>query len=157
MINTSNINKKPQGKVLELFVSQADKQNKIIKNKIILDTYGVQDDKFYGKNQQRSVLIASTKSYKMAKKENIDIVYGDLGENILVDCEIYHLEIGSLVYINDVVLEISQQCTLCKSLSKLHKKLPKLLKNDRGIFAKVIKNGSISTNNNIYISGFGIN
>jgi MOSC domain-containing protein YiiM len=36
-------------------------------------------------------------------------------------------------------------------LAKEDNKLPKILKDDRGIFAKVIKNGTISKDNIIYL------
>jgi hypothetical protein len=36
-------------------------------------------------------------------------------------------------------LQITQNCTLCKGLSAVNSKLPKLLKNDRGIFARLIE------------------
>ena len=49
---------------------------------------------------------------------------------------------GDRIKIGNTELEITQNCTLCKGLSTLNSKLPKLLKNDRGIFAKVIEGSS---------------
>ena len=76
-----------------------------------------------------------------------------MGENILVDFNPYSLEAGTKLQVGDVVIEISKKSTLCSSLSKISSKLPKLLKDKRGIFAKVISDGqarkgdSISLNN----------
>ncbi len=137
------------GNVLGLYLSQIDKR--VQKNQIIIDNSGVLDDKFYGKDVARSVLISSKHSYTLAQENNIDVEYGKLGENILVDCNLYHLDIGSQIQIGDIILEISQSCTLCKSLSKIDNKLPKLLKNDRGVFTKVIKNGIVNENDKIYL------
>jgi len=139
------------GKVLNLFTSRNGAKNRIKQNQINLDKNGILKDKFYNKNIQRSVLIVSKDSYDLAKKNNIDINYGQLGENILIDYNPYHLKIGSKIKIGDVILEISQECTLCKSLSKVDKNLPGLLKNDRGIFAKVITTGDIVKEDRIYI------
>jgi len=139
------------GKTLDLFISKNGNKNRINQNQITLNNSGILNDKFYGKNIQRSVLITSKHSYKLAIQNNIDINYGQLGENILMDYNPYHLLVGSKIQIGDVVLEISQECTLCKSLAKVDTKLPKLLKNDRGIFAKVVKSGSIKKGDNIYI------
>ncbi len=139
------------GKVLDLFISKKGIENRINRDKIILDNRGVLEDKFYGKNIQRSVLLASIDSYNLAEENSININYGQLGENILIDYNPYSLTIGTQLIIGLVVLEISQHCTICKSFEKVEKELPQLLKNDRGIFAKVIKSGIIKQNDFIYL------
>ena len=132
-----------QGKVLQLFVthSDANKTRESVK-KIFVDEFGIKDDKFYSKNLMRSILITSYESYKLSQENNISIETGSLGENILIDINPYDLNPGERLTIGSTVLEITQNCTLCKGLSTLNSKLPKLLKNDRGIFAKVIKGSS---------------
>jgi MOSC domain-containing protein YiiM len=110
-------------------------------------------DKFYEKDPNRSVLIASVDSYKIAKEKGVDASFGALGENILIDFNPYKLAIGTNIEIGETTLEISQHCTICKSLAKVDNSLPKLLKNDRGIFAKVIKGGLINLDDEIKIKG----
>jgi MOSC domain-containing protein YiiM len=51
----------------------------------------------------------------------------------------------------EVLLQISQNCTICDHLSSIDEKLPDLLKDDRGIFAKVIKGGVIKKGDEIYL------
>jgi len=133
--------------VLKLFVSKKPK------NSIKIDTRGVIGDKFYDTDKNRSVLITSTKSYNVAKSNTIDLEYGELGENILVDFDIYSLPIGTKLKIGTALFQISQNCTLCKSLSKIDLKLPKLLKEDRGIFAFVLEDGEIREGDKIIIKG----
>lgn len=118
-----------------------------------VDKYGVIGDKYYAKDKNRSVLITSTKSYDVAKSNTIEINYGELGENILVNFDIYTLPIGTIIKIGSAKLQISQNCTLCNSLSKINPKLPKLLKDDRGIFAFVLEEGEIKQGDNITIEG----
>ena len=133
-------NENSKGSVLELFITQND-TNKTRKNvdRVIVDEFGIQDDKFYAKNPMRSILISSTRSYDITKQNNIEIQNGSLGENILIDINPYSLVAGDKLKIGDAVLEITQNCTLCQGLSSVSAKLPKLLKSDRGIFAKVAK------------------
>ena len=138
---------KEVGKVLNLFISK----KKV--DEVLLDKSGVIGDKFYGKDQNRSVLLISQYSYDLAKKEGIVPPLGSLGENLLVSFNPYNLKLGTKIYIGSAVLEISQNCTLCNSLSKVDAKLPKLLKNDRGIFAKVVKGGVIKENDKIFLKG----
>lgn len=131
------------GKVLKLFISRKDDAERSSQDNIIVDKDGVLGDKFYAKDPQRSILLTSIESYQMAEKENIAIEHGSLGENILIDYNPYLLQTGTTLTIGNAVVEINQKCTLCKSLTKINSKLPKLLKNDRGVFVKVLKAGTI--------------
>ncbi|MCX6077564.1 MAG: MOSC domain-containing protein [Campylobacterales bacterium] len=137
------------GKVLELFYSTND--GRISTAELALDNKGVMKDKYYNKNLQRSVLMTSQDSYWLAKKHGIDAPYSSLGENILIDYNPYHLKPGAKVMIGELVLEISQNCTLCESLAKVDAKLPKILEDGRGIFAKVINGATIKKNDLVYL------
>ncbi|WP_457750103.1 MOSC domain-containing protein [Sulfurimonas sp.] len=135
---------KLQGKVLKLFITKDDKNKTRINTPFInADKNGILDDKFYNKNNQRAILITSLQSYNMAHDKNIDLIDGALGENILIDINPYHLNAGETLNIGETTLKITQNCTLCKGLSTINSQLPKLLKNDRGIFAKVISGPTI--------------
>ncbi len=133
------MNTKSQGKILELFITKDDKNKTRQSVEFVkVDNDGIVEDKFHGKNLLRSILITSTDSYKITQENAIDIPTGSLGENIVTDINPYHLLSGARLKIGDNILEITQNCTLCKGLSVVDSKLPKLLKDDRGIFAKII-------------------
>ena len=131
------------GVVIDLFVSKGGVEKREAQKALALELDGVCEDKFKGKDIDRSVLLVSRKSYEFAKQNDIDLSDGELGENILVDFDPYSFESGSRIHIGEVILEISQKSSLCSSLSKINTKLPKLLKDKRGIFAKVVHAGSI--------------
>ena len=137
------------GSVSSLFYSSPEGRSNV--SQLQFDTKGIVNDKHYNKDRDRSVLIATLESYQLVKENGIDVPHGALGENLLIDYNPYHLPAGAKLKIGSVLLEISQHCTLCKSLSKVDSKLPKLLKNDRGIFARVIEEGTIRSGDNIYI------
>lgn len=139
------------GKIIDLFVSQKDKSERVGKETLTLDTKGIVEDKFYDTNVQRSVLITSQESYTLASSHHIKMLHGSLGENVLIDYNPYHLTAGDQLRMGDVLLEISQYCTMCDHLSKIDKDLPTLLKNDRGIFAKVLEGGVIKKEDEIYL------
>lgn len=134
-----------QGKVIALFVSG----HKV--DSMELDYDGIIGDKHYAKDPNRSILISSLKSYSMAKDNAIHIDHGFLGENILIDLNPYNLSAGDKISIGDLMLEITQNCTICNSLGKADKKLPDILRNDRGIFAKCIQNATIKNNDLVKI------
>lgn len=137
------------GTVFSLFYSPSTGHSSV--STFDLDTKGILHDKHYAKSISRSVLITSLESYALAKHHGIDVAYGVLGENVLIDYNPYHLKLGERLQIGKVIFEISQACTLCKSLTQIDSKLPKLLKDDRGIFAQVVEAGSIKEGDDIYL------
>lgn len=138
-------------RVLGLFISVDNEKKRVCKEKLVLDEMGVLDDKFYAKDTNRLILITSTTAYTLAKSSGVTLEYGSLGENILIDQNINDLSIGNRFKIGDIVLEITQNCTLCKGLSLLDPKLPDILKNDRGIFVKAVSCGIIKKDDIIII------
>jgi MOSC domain-containing protein YiiM len=137
------------GTIYSLFYSTSQEQ--ILTKELTLDNKGIVKDKHYDKGMERSVLITSLDSYALSKEHGIDVAYGALGENLLIDYNPYHLEAGARLQIANATIEISQHCTLCKSFSKIDPALPNLLKDDRGIFAKVVKSGTIKEGDAIYL------
>jgi len=75
----------PTGSVIALFVSKKGVSGRTAVASVNLDQKGIQTDKFYDKNIQRSVLLASIESYTLVEKEDISMDHGALGENILMD------------------------------------------------------------------------
>jgi len=134
-------------KKLYLSLSEAPKRKEV--QTIEIDAHGVIDDKFYNKELNRSILVTSIKAYKIAEENGIDISYGDLGENILIDADIDDLKPYDKFEIGDTTVEVTQNCTLCNGLTTINSKLPKLLKDDRGIFVKTIISGTIHVSDSI--------
>lgn len=139
------------GKVLELYVTLPEDHSRVLKKQLVLDQDGVIGDKFHAKELQRSVLLTSQESYAIAKENGIDIPKGSLGENILIDYNPYHLLPGDKIKIGEVLVEVTQNCTLCKGLTTINSKLPKLLKDDRGIFVKVIHSGMVKIGDTVQV------
>ena len=134
-----------KGKVLQLYISTGIAENPRKKvTSLEVDQNGVKDDKFYAKDPNRAILLSCVKSYELAKQNNIDIEEGVLGENIYIDIDPYSLLPGDIIEIGENRFEVTQNCTLCKGLSQINPKLPKLLKDDRGIFIRALQKGTIS-------------
>ena len=142
---------KKVGQVLKLFISTQGTSQRTDKPAISLTELGVLKDKFYNKNVERSVLISSIDSYSLVNKHNITMPFGYLGENILIDYNPYSLEVGTRLKIGDAVLEITQYCTICNHLAVIDENIPDLLRDDRGIFAKVVSAGKINSSDEVYI------
>jgi len=140
--------KKSVGKVLDIFINSKNREN--VSN-CEMDNKGIVNDKHYAKDLNRSILLTSIYSYDLVKDNKISIDIGLLGENILIDYNPYDLKAEDNIQIGEVILEVTQKCTMCEHLSSIDKKLPKLLKNDRGIFVKVIQKGSIKIGDKVYV------
>ena len=136
------------GKVLHTYTSS--KIGRIEENEISVDENGVINDKYYKKNPNRSILISSISSYDLVKKNNINIEYGSLKENIILSFDIYELNAGDKIQIESVVLEILENCTICEQLKTIGDVVPKLLEKDRGIFVKAVQSGIIKNNSLVY-------
>lgn len=130
------------GKVIKLFIANSD--SRTMESTIQVDENGIVKDKYYKKNINRAILVSSIHSYELVKNNNIDIEYGSLKENIIFDFDINILNIGDRITIGEVVLEISENCTICEQLKTINDKVPEILRNDRGVFVKVISSGYIS-------------
>lgn len=140
------------GTILTLFISKSGTKGRIKQGKLQVDKKGILEDKYYNKDINRSILLTSVQSYELATNRGITLPFGSLGENLLIDYNPYHLPSGGKLRIgNDVILEISQYCTMCDHLSTIDEQLPTLLKNDRGIFVKVVKGGTIHREDKIYL------
>lgn len=133
-----------KGKVLGLYLAIKGEEGRRETDAIDVDEGGIIGDRYFGKNLNRTILITSEEaSYTLARTKGIEMPFGSLGENIVIDIDPYHLHAGQQLRIGESVLAITQNCTLCSSLAKVDERLPELLQNDRGIFAKTIRPGSI--------------
>ena len=139
------------GKVIALYISEKGSSSPVEKKLFSVDEKGIVNDKHYDTDDERSILITSIASYDILTQHQIKTDYGILGENLLIDYNPYKLGVGAKLQIGNTILQISQNCTLCNHLSKIDKRIPKLLKEDRGIFGKVIQGGSIKVGDEIFL------
>lgn len=120
------------------------------KLKLIKD-FGIENDKFAGNELDRVVMIVGLKSYEIAKDNSIDLEYGSYGENILFDFDPHEYKLGTKFYIGDVVLEVTQKCSLCNHLGVFGKELPKIIKDFRGLYCRIIRSGDVTNNLNVKV------
>jgi len=129
--------------IIDLFIALPDQKGRRRCDELTLDEEGVQGDKFYGKNRERSVLITTRAAYVLAQKHGIALEAGDLGENILLDLDPAKLKEGSRITIGEVELEVSRRCPICEHLAIYDERLPRLVKEIRGVYLSVRRGGRI--------------
>ena len=135
------------GRVLKLYIAPPKTSGvREQKSSLELNSGGIVGDKFANKDLEKSVMIVGLKPYDMAKSSGIDLPSSALGENILLSFDPHELNIGDRLAVGETILEITQNCTLCKHLSKYSAKLPKLIVKHRGVYCKVVQGGIIEQN-----------
>jgi MOSC domain-containing protein YiiM len=139
------------GKVLNVFITDANTQQTEEKECLEVDMQGIISDKHYDKKPMRSILLTTQNSYQILENESIYCNPGSLGENILIDYNPYSLPMGTKIMVGNAVLELTIPCTLCNHLAIIDEKVPLLLKKDRGVFAKVIQTGTIVRGDKVWL------
>jgi len=142
------------GKVIETFSAKKNSSG-LPRPKInqldIISGFGIKEDKFAGKDEDKAVMIVGFKAYNIAKENDIDLKLGSFGENILFDFDPHEYKIGTTFQINNVILEITENCTICNHLAVFGKELPTLVKDHRGLYCKILSSGIIKKENDIYV------
>lgn len=144
------------GNVLETFSATKESSGlprPKVKGLNLIKDFGIENDKFAGKKLDQTVMIVGLKSYEIAKEKGINLEFGCLGENILLDFDPHELEIGTNLIFQDAIIQITQVCTVCSHLSVFDETLPLLLKGHRGVYCKIINGGLISKDTIVKIEG----
>ena len=113
--------------------------------------YGIEDDKFAGKDLDKTVMIIGKKSYDIVKENGIDLELGSFGENIIFDFDPHVLKVGDTITIDNCILEITEKCSICKHLKCFGDKLPSLVKTKRGLYCKILSGGIIESEYKVVI------
>jgi MOSC domain-containing protein YiiM len=93
----------------------------------------------------RQVSLLAEEDIELMRKGGIDLFWGDFAENITtLGVSLHELPVGSRLYIGDTELEVTQIGKTCHSACEIRKLVGDCIMPKRGIFAKVIKGGTIS-------------
>lgn len=137
------------GKVINTFSAKKGQSGsprpEVVSLNLIKD-YGIEFDKFANKDLDSTVMIVGLPSYKVALENKIELKFGSLGENILLDFNPHDYEIGTQFKIGEAIIEVTQKCTICNHLAVFDKELPVIVKDCRGLYCKIIKSGIIEKN-----------
>lgn len=126
-------------------------RKKAISQAVLLENHGIEDDA-HADNWHRQISLLANEDIKEMQKKGVDVSYGDFAENITTEgIELASLPIGTRLYIDNnikdnVVLEITQIGKECHSKCNIYHQAGYCIMPIRGVFAKVLKGGSINTN-----------
>jgi MOSC domain-containing protein YiiM len=110
-----------------------------------IENFGLENDAHAG-NWHRQVSLLSYDEVEKFRARGAKVADGAFGENLLVkgfDFKTY--PVGTVFKCNDVVLEITQIGKQCHSECEIYRMVGDCIMPREGVFAKVLKGGSIKT------------
>ena len=116
------------------------------------ENYGIIGDAHAG-NWHRQVSLLATESVDKMRASGIELSAGDFAENILTSgIELKSLPIGTQLIIGGTLLEITQIGKECHSDCEIRRLTGKCVMPTEGVFAKVIKGGTIQKGDSITLA-----
>ncbi len=142
---------KKEFKILSLNISEKKGEQKIpIKKAELKVDHGIVGDAHAG-NWHRQISLLANEDIESMRGNGIDLDYGDFAENITTEGVILHeLPIGTRLNIGNTVLEITQIGKECHHGCAIYAAVGDCVMPRRGIFAKVIEQGEISSESSCY-------
>ena len=139
-------------KILAVCVSTSRGTVKVPRDKIrLIENYGIEGDAHAGA-WHRQVSLLDRSSVDKLREKLPDIPAGAFAENILTDGIIlYELPVGTLLNIGSVQLEVTQIGKECHAACAIRKQVGDCVMPREGIFARVIKGGSVSSGDDITV------
>lgn len=143
------------GSIVDTFSATKESKSSMPRPKVqslnLIEGHGIENDKFAGKDVDRTVMIVGINSYDLSYENGIELEFGSLGENILFNFDPHQFNIGDILVMGDCEIEITEKCTICNHLAVFGKELPKLVKDCRGLYCKILKSGLIQKELDVYL------
>lgn len=113
--------------------------------------YGIQGDAHAGPGL-RQVSLLSHEKIAAFRERGADVTDGDFGENMVVEgIDFSSLPVGTVLCCGEVILEMSQIGKECHSHCQIFKRMGDCIMPREGVFARVIKGGSICVGDEMYV------
>ena len=126
-------------------------RKKNINEGLLIAALGIKDDAHANSETHRQVSFLAMESIKKMQDMGLDVHEGDFAENITTSgVDLLALPIGSKITIGDeTLLEISQHGKICHTPCAIYHQAGTCVMPKEGIFAKVLKGGTIKTGDSI--------
>ncbi|OHB98134.1 MAG: molybdenum cofactor sulfurase [Planctomycetes bacterium RIFCSPLOWO2_12_38_17] len=118
----------------------------------LIEHFGLEGDAHAGK-WHRQVSLLARESADIMRQKGVNIKDGDFGENIVTEgIELKSLPVGTILKIgNNIIMKVTQIGKLCHDRCAIYYKAGDCIMPREGIFAEIIKGGTIKTGDEITI------
>ncbi|MDR0623418.1 MAG: MOSC domain-containing protein [Treponema sp.] len=118
----------------------------------LVANHGLRGDAHAG-NWHRQISLLSLEKINDFRRRGAEVEDGAFGENLVVEgIDFAQLPVGATLRCGDVVLEISQKGKDCHSRCAIFQKMGDCIMPREGVFAKVIRGGTIKAGDKIHAS-----
>jgi MOSC domain-containing protein YiiM len=126
-------------------------RKKNVNEGLLIADLGIKDDAHANSETHRQVSFLAMESIKKMQDMGLDVHEGDFAENITTSgVDLLALPIGSKITIGDeTLLKISQHGKICHTPCAIYHQAGTCVMPKEGIFAKVLKGGTIKTGDRI--------
>jgi MOSC domain-containing protein YiiM len=122
---------------------------------IFIEDYGLEGDAHATRGIARQVSLLAEESIDKMRALGLELNPGDFAENLTVTgMRLLDLPVGTKLRVGrDVILEISQIGKTCHSGCAIFKAVGACVMPKEGVFARVIRNGTIQTGDSVEVEG----
>ena len=141
-----------EGKVIAVCISEKKGTEKVnIHSCEVIEGFGLKNDA-HGGNWHRQVSLLSHEKIEDFKTRGGFVEKGAFGENIIVSgIDLRNLPVGTKIEINGVLLEVTQIGKECHSHCEIFHRVGECIMPKEGIFAIVLKGGTISEGDKVTV------
>lgn len=145
-------NIKEKGKIIAVCISEKrGTEKKNMHECKIVEGFGLENDA-HGGNWHRQISLLSFEKIEDFKKRGGEVNEGSFGENLIVSgIDLKSLPVGTVIKINDAILEVTQIGKECHSHCEIFHKVGDCIMPREGIFTKVIKGGFVKEGDSIFV------
>ena len=131
-------------RLLEICISKERGTAKVpVGEAVLREGWGLEGDAHAG-NWHRQVSLLSFEKIEEFRRRGAEVDPGAFGENLIIEgMELRALPVGTRFHIGEAVLELTQIGKECHSHCEIYKKMGDCIMPREGVFAQVIKGGSI--------------
>jgi MOSC domain-containing protein YiiM len=124
---------------------------KVIPEGIFIQDFGLLDDAHASSDTHRQVSLLATESIDKMRNRGFNVSPGDFAENLTTEgIELFTIPVGTRMTVGtEVILEISQIGKECHTKCAIFHKLGECIMPLEGVFAKVIRGGTIKAEDNL--------
>lgn len=118
----------------------------------LIENYGLENDAHAG-NWHRQVSLLAIESISKIREKGLDVNPGDFAENITTQgIRLWELPVGTCLKLGkDALVEVTQIGKKCHDRCAIYKQVGDCVMPREGIFVKVLKGGTVGTEDNIRI------
>lgn len=140
------------GKIIAICVSEKKgTQKKNIDEAMFIENHGIENDAHAG-DWHRQVSLLSYNKIQEFNEKGANVFHGAFGENLVVEgIDFVTLPVGTQFKCNDVLLELTQIGKECHTRCQIYYKMGECIMPKQGVFAKVIKGGSIKVGDELLV------